>query len=119
MVRHHELIERASSLRHIEDSRGETLKLIQACRETKTLAQASFDSTKREEDARHERTVTGWLAAADSKGDQEDFASLREDIPDTGQWVLSVPKIIQFLDPTQDAVPIFWIYGIPGAGNLL
>ena len=50
--------------------------------------------------------------------DQDAFQTVRLDIPSTGQWILSEPKVRDWLDPDEASVPMFWLNGIPGAGKM-
>jgi len=63
--------------------------------------------------------VINWLSAPDASLDQEACVSKREDIPETGQWILENPKVKDWLDPANSSVPVFWVNGIPGAGELI
>lgn len=106
MTRHRELIERKANLEQIQESRDARLQ-----------SQASFAALEREQNLAKTRTVINWLSAADASLDQEAFASARQDIPDSGRWILGEPKIKDWLDPKDSSVPIFWLNGIPGAGK--
>jgi hypothetical protein len=59
-----------------------------------------------------------WLSSADAGEDQEAFAQVRQDLPDTGRWILRDPKIKEWLDASDCSMLNFWLNGKPGAGKL-
>jgi len=61
--------------------------------------------------------VINWLSAADADADQVAFSAARQDIPDTGRWILDHLHIKTWLDRTQSTIPIVWLNGKPGAGE--
>jgi hypothetical protein len=60
--------------------------------------------------------VINWLSAADADADHAAFSAVRQDIPDTGRWILDQPDIKTWLDCSQDSIPMIWLHGKPGAG---
>jgi hypothetical protein len=106
MIRHRELIERKASLEQIQESRDARVQF-----------QASFAALEREANLAKTLAVVSWLSAADAALNQEDFAAERQVVPGSGRWILEEPKIKDWLDPADSSVPIFWLNGIPGAGD--
>ena len=106
MTRHRELIERGASLEQIQESRDARLQF-----------QASFEAVLREQNLAKMIAVVNWLSAADAALDQESLSEARYGIHATGRWILQEPRIKEWLDPADSSVPIFWLNGIPGAGN--
>ena len=100
LLHHRELIERTANLEQIQESRDARAALEKELRRMKIVA------------------VVNWLSAADARDDQDAFNSMRNDIPGTGRWILGEPKIKEWLDPSQSSVPLIWLYGKPGAGQL-
>jgi hypothetical protein len=107
LLRHRELLESSANLEQLQESRDARLQL-----------QASFDALERDQKYSKTLAVVNWLSAADSSLDQEAFAATRNNIPDTGCWILRDPKVKDWLDPAECSVPVFWLHGIPGAGEL-
>ena len=105
MLRHQELIESAASLEQIQESRDARFQY-----------QASLTAIELEQNRIKTLAVVNWLSAADAHDDQDAFAAIRHDIPDTGRWILEESKIKDWLDPSQSSVPIIWLNGKPGAG---
>jgi hypothetical protein len=106
MTRHRELIERRANLEQIQESRDARLQ-----------SQASFAVLEREANLAKTLAVVNWLSAADAGLDQEDFAAKRQVVPDSGRWILEESKVKNWLEPADSSLPIFWLNGIPGAGN--
>jgi hypothetical protein len=106
MTRHRELIERRANLEQIQESRDARLQ-----------SQASFAVLEREANLAKTLAVVNWLSAADAGLDQEDFAGKRQVVPDSGRWILEESKVKNWLEPADSSLPIFWLNGIPGAGN--
>ena len=106
IIRHRELIERKTNLLGIQESRDARLQ-----------SQASFEALERDQNLAKTLAVVNWLSAADVALDHEDFAGKRQYTPDSGSWVLDLPKVKDWFDPANPSVPIFWLSGIPGAGK--
>ena len=73
-----------------------------------------------EERAKKDRmlTVIDWLSPTSCFGDHEELRGKRREFPDTARWILREPSMRDWLRNDDDAKPIFWICGIPGAGKL-
>jgi len=106
LLRHRELIESAANLEQIQESREARLK-----------SEASFAALEKEQRRVQTLAVVNWLSAADASLDQQAYAETRLIIPTSGHWILQQEKIKAWLDPTDNLVPIFWLSGIPGAGE--
>ncbi|KAE9372535.1 hypothetical protein N431DRAFT_536388 [Stipitochalara longipes BDJ] len=108
LVRHRELIESTASLEQIQEARDAQLR-----------SEAAFAAFELEQNHMKRIAVINWLSAADADDDQVAFSAARQDIPDTGRWILDQPNIKTWLDPRQDTVPIVWLNGKPGAGKTI
>jgi hypothetical protein len=51
------------------------------------------------------------------KVDQERYAEIRRDYPETGKWLLRNESVNFWLAPDSSAVSRIWLNGIPGAGK--
>jgi len=107
LTRHRELIESTANLVHFQESRDARLQ-----------SQAAFAALEEEQNRAKTLAVVNWLSAADASLDQEAFAATRHDLPDTGRWILNESKVMEWLEPNDLTVPLFWLNGIPGAGTL-
>lgn len=106
-------------LRHRELLKsGANIIQIQEFRDSRLQSQISFAALEKEQNHTKTLAVVNWLSAADACLDQEAFSATRQDIPDTGCWILKEPKVKDWLDPEECSVPVFWLNGIPGAGEL-
>lgn len=90
---------------------------IQESRISRLQSQASFVALEREQNLAKTLAVVNWLSAADAALDQEDFSAKRQYTADSGRWILEEPRVKEWFDPAGSSVPIFWLSGIPGAGN--
>jgi hypothetical protein len=81
-----------------------------------SLVQETFAALAEERTRTNTLAVINWLSAADPSEDQEACAIVRQDIHDTGRWILKEPIVKDWLDPDECSVNIFWLNGIPGAG---
>jgi hypothetical protein len=104
--RHRELLDCSASLVQIQESRDARLH-----------AQETFATLAEERIRTNMLTVINWLSAADPSEDQEACTAVRQDIHDTGRWILKEPIVKDWLDPDECSVNIFWLNGIPGAGE--
>lgn len=108
LIRHRELIESTANLEQIQESRDARLQ-----------SQAAFSALEKEQKYSNTIAVVAWLSSADPSEDHDAFLKAKEDFPDTGQWILRDPKIMEWLDASDCSVPMFWLNGIPGAGKTI
>jgi hypothetical protein len=106
ILRHRELIERTASLQQIQESRDARLQ-----------SQLSFATMEKEQNGVKVRTISTWLSAIDVSEDQENFASKRRDVPDSGSWILEGSEVKAWLDPMNCHMKVLWLNGKPGAGK--
>lgn len=106
LLRHRELLDCGASLVQIQESR-----------DLRIQSETSFAALMQEQNLTNTRAVINWLSAADPKLDQDVCAATRQDIPDTGRWILKGLVVKDWLDPAECSVPVFWLNGIPGAGK--
>ncbi|KAJ8062489.1 hypothetical protein OCU04_009019 [Sclerotinia nivalis] len=108
LKQHKELVESQASVLHIQQYQ---------------IDQAGFrDSFKKVEEERHRSrrlALLNWLAATNSKLDQESAAAMRSDYPASGNWILHESRMKSWLDLRQSTIPILWMNGIPGAGKTI
>jgi hypothetical protein len=107
LIRHRELIESAASLEQIQESRDARLQ-----------SQAAFAAFELEQNHMKRLAIISWLSAADVDADQAAFTATRAEIPNSGRWILEQSDIKTWLDRSQNTVPIVWLNGKPGAGEL-
>jgi len=107
LVRHRELIESTASLEQIQESR-----------DARHQSQTSFAALAQDQIRTKSLAVINWLSAADSEADQVTFSAARHDIPNTGRWILDVPAIQLWLEPSETSAPMVWLNGKPGVGKL-
>ncbi|KAF8459944.1 hypothetical protein BDZ91DRAFT_785581, partial [Kalaharituber pfeilii] len=108
LSRHKGLVEGQASLIEFEEA-----KLA------RELAKRAFDRAEKEDSRRHKVEITNWLAAADSKSDQEHFESLRKEYPGTGSWILNDRHMKCWLNCSNFTNTELWLFGIPGAGKTI
>lgn len=104
--RHRDLLENQASLVNFE--------AIQAARI------AAENSTRAIEEALVKQqliSVRDWLCSAKVFNDQERYTEIRSHSANYGQWLLKCRQMISWMDPASSAIPLFWLHGIPGAGE--
>ena len=94
-----------------------TLEQIQEARDAQLRSEAAFAAFELEQNHSKRIAVINWLSAADADADQVAFSAARQDIPDTGRWILEHPNIKSWLDRTKSTAPTVWLNGKPGAGE--
>lgn len=107
LVRHRELIESAASLEQIQEAR-----------DARYQSEVSFKAFEQEQNHTKTLAVISWLSAADPDIDQATFAATRQDIAETGRWILSEPTVKAWSDLSQTNIPMVWLNGKPGAGKM-
>lgn len=106
LQRHQRLVETQADITHFEQS----LK----ARETAELLLKEFRQVEKK---RQLDVVRTWLASPNVEIDQQTYCSIRNDCPNSGKWLLTVPKFRSWFDPDFCSTPLLWINGIPGAGK--
>jgi cell division FtsZ-interacting protein ZapD len=102
---HKELIESQAGLIHFRE-------LIH----NQELAKATLERIKVEEIQRQKEIVFQWLSAANCEVDQETYAKVREEYPQSGKWLMSHDRFESWFHPDFCSTPLLWMSGIPGAG---
>ncbi|KAM0210011.1 hypothetical protein ACHAQI_006123 [Fusarium lateritium] len=85
------------------------------------LSTAENQSIAETEGRRYHRhlAVDSWLRATKPDNDQYRFSKIREDYPNTGQWLLDNQSFKEWFDPRYPTIPpLLWLNGLPGAGDL-
>ena len=82
-------------------------------------AQIQATLTKLEDTDRKEKwvSVLNWLSSTDVKLDQEIYMTVRDEVPDSGLWILHNEKIKTWANLDSSLIPCLWLNGIPGAGT--
>lgn len=63
--------------------------------------------------------IIDWLSISDVKTDQETATMIREEFPSTTKWTRDVEILEKWQVDDVPHKPVFWIHGIPGAGDSL
>jgi len=104
--RHQHLVETQASILHFEES----LRIREA-------AERHLHESREVERRRQTERVRSWLTSPNMEADQQKYATVREETPGSGSWILSDPKFRSWFDPDFCFEPLLWINGIPGAGK--
>jgi hypothetical protein len=80
-------------------------------------AKLAIESQKEAEAHRRRDVVRQWLSAANCEADQETFAGMRQNYPDTGRWLLRNNRFNSWFDSMYCLTHLLWLNGIPGAGQ--
>ncbi|KAF8454287.1 hypothetical protein BDZ91DRAFT_842142, partial [Kalaharituber pfeilii] len=103
---HKELIESQASIAEFKEAK-----------QARELERRAFEREEDENRRRRMVEITNWLAAADSREDQDNFEALRHAYPGTGSWVLKDERIKRWLDASNITDTELWLFGKPGAGK--
>ena len=106
--RHKSLVESQASLLHFDEFQR-----------ARTAAEAEVRRIRAEEEKQRQVAVRTWLSAASTEVDQENYASIRAEYPDTGRWLLNQTYVQAWCDPDSTSTPLLWMKGIPGAGSFI
>ncbi|KAF8457906.1 hypothetical protein BDZ91DRAFT_852248 [Kalaharituber pfeilii] len=116
----------ANPLRHICEKLGWHKALIESqasliefkeAKRGRELERQAFEREENENRRRRKVEITNWLAAADTRVDQESFEELRHEYPGTGSWILKDERIKRWLDASKITDTELWLFGVPGAGK--
>ena len=71
------------------------------------------------EHERHERKMTtvNWLSCVSWSDQHEEIQMKRREFPGTARWTFTTAPFCDWLRNDERCSPIFWLYGIPGAGE--
>jgi len=108
MRRHRHLIESQASIVQFQES----LKL-------RKFAEGKFEDIQKEFVQARWPAVRQWLTAYNSKKQQDFCAKKRAECPDSGQWLLTHDRFMNWLDPIYCTTPLLWLNGNPGAGKTI
>lgn len=106
LERSKELLVQSASVSHFQEAQDARLRMIQ-------------DSQDQREHERLEQTMTtvNWLSSVSWSDQHERIQEKRRPFPGTTRWVFNTTPFCDWLRNYETCDPIFWLYGIPGAGN--
>ena len=116
---HTEFSQILCNLRQHRRSLESQATLIQFSEILSAQEKSRTDLNKILESDNHRRrdVVYQWLCAAKTEVDQETYAGVRKEYPETGRWLLEVEDFTAWFDPDFCSNPLLWLSGIPGAGK--
>lgn len=106
--RHRDLLESQAGLVHYEASQAARLAAENSIR---AIEEALFMQQR--------TSVQDWLCSANVSNDQERFTDVRSYSVNYGHWLLKRRQVSSWMDPASNAIPLFWLHGIPGAGKTI
>lgn len=119
-----ELVEKETSALELERDRQTRVEqtahfneLLEQGKQARLQAEDNFRKLDVEERLRRKTHLLNWLSAPDTAVDQEHGRTLREQYPNSGQWLLDDPTFQAWLEPAAVTNTSLWITGIPGAGS--
>jgi len=107
LSRHKVLVESQASLEEYEQSQAARL-----------VAQNNFDQIAKAERNRRFLAITEKIHAATSLTDHEYLLEILKEYPRTGRWILDCATLKDWMNPSSTKVPLLWLNGIPGAGEI-
>jgi hypothetical protein len=112
-------------LKNLERSRGLLLQSasvahFQEAQDARILFTQEFQSRQKRDIQEQMLAVVDWLAAEQSSALQHiELQQRRADFPLTAQWPFSIGAMRSWMRRNDVSSSIFWLCGIPGAGNVL
>jgi hypothetical protein len=112
-------------LKNLERSRGLLLQSasvahFQEAQDARILFTQEFQSRQNRDTQERMLAVVDWLAAEQSSSLQHiELQRRRADFPLTAQWPFGIGAMRSWMRRNDVSSLIFWLCGIPGAGNVL
>lgn len=106
LERSKELLVQSASVSHFQEAQNARLLIIREFRAQR-------------EHERHEQKITtiDWLSSVSWNDQHEKIQEKRLHFPDTTLWIFNTASLCDWLRNDENCSPVFWLYGIPGAGN--
>lgn len=106
LERSKELLLQSTSLAHFQEAQKNRLLL------SKELEEQSERMKKG-----RKLTVIEWLSPTSCLGDHEELHRKRQEFPRTARWIIQEPSLRRWIQSNETTNQVFWVHGIPGAGN--
>ena len=88
---------------------------IQEAQDERVKSNQQFEA----QDAHRKSLVKDWLSYGPGLDRQQEIRKERCLYPNSTRWVFGTAQSYQWLMALEDTSPIFWLHGIPGAGNAM
>jgi hypothetical protein len=87
-------------------------------REDITDMQLKLDGLVAEEHDKKMKAVKEWLAVGSQpQQDHSRYCDIRKEFPSTGRWILKRESVKDWMTADNLRTPVFWLTGMPGAGE--
>lgn len=108
LERSKELLVQSASVSHFQEAQDARLFFIQ-----------EFRAQREHERREQTMTTVNWLSSVSSKDEHDKIQEKRREFPGTTQWVFNTASFCGWLRNDESYSPVFWLHGIPGAGNAM
>ena len=91
---------------------------FQEAQEARILFCKHFEAQRESEEQHRHRTVIDWLSHVSFDTFHDELRDTRKKYPGTTQWIFDSAPFRGWFQSNDNASPLFWLCGIPGAGNM-
>ena len=106
LERSKELLVQSASINQFREAQDTRIILIQG-----------FEARMKHERLEQMTTTINWLSSISWNDEHEKIQEKRLEFPGTARWVFDTAPFCDWLRSYESCSPVFWLYGIPGAGN--
>ena len=106
LKRSKELLIQSASIAHFKEAQDARLRLIE-----------EFRMRREQEERNQTMTTVKWLSSVSWNVQHEDIQEKRREFAGTTRWIFNTALFRDWLRKDESCSPIFWLYGIPGAGD--
>lgn len=85
--------------------------------DTRIITIRRFEAQIEHERLQQTVTTVNWLSSVSCNDNHETIQEKRREFPGTTRWVFNTAPFCNWLQDYESCSPVFWLYGVPGAGN--
>ena len=106
LERSRELLIQSASITHFQEAQDARLRLIE-----------EFKMRREQEERSQMMTTINWLSSIEWDVRHETIQEKRREFPGTARWIFNSAPFCDWLRKDEDCSLVFWLYGVPGAGD--
>ena len=94
-----------------------SISQFREAQDTRIIIIRRFEAQMEHERLEQTFTTINWLSSVSWNDEHERIQGKRLEFPGTSRWVFDTAPFREWLRTTESCSPVFWLYGIPGAGS--
>ena len=106
LERSKELLVQSASVSHFQEAQDSRLLIV-----------GELKVQREHERLERRMTTVNWLSSVSWSDQHEEIQRKRREFPGTARWTFTTAPFCDWLGNHDSCSPIFWLYGIPGAGK--